>query len=975
MSTKEESNLNKLKSIEIKWQKKWDECKIHESDMSNKEGLLVTFPYPYVNGALHIGHSFTCNKVDIYARFKRLNGFNVLFPFSFHATGEPIVGVAKRIKNNDSTQINSLISSGVPKELINKFEDPEFIANYWREEATQSAKLIGWGIDWRRSFITIEPLYKKFIEWQYISLKNKGYIEKGTHNVIFCPACQSPTGDHDRLEGEGATPVQFSLVKFPLPDSLPDKPDLKPVFLIAATLRPETIYGGTNVWLNPEGMYSLIKMNDLNEYWIVSKTGAYKLQEQLQSLSIVDTFKGNRYLGIKVLNPGLRQLIPVLPAKFVDPDHSSGVVYSVPGHAPYDYLALRDLKENSKELKKYNISSELVEKIELINVVTTEGEFKTPFPGKEIVEQLSVKNQNDPKAEHATDIIYKKEFHKGVMSKTTGKYEGKKVSEIKDSLIIDFQKEGIVDPKGLWETSEIVICRSNDKCIVKTLQDQWFLDYGNPSWKEKTRKALKNMEIYPKEAISAFEYTINWLEAKACARKSGLGTKLPWDAESGWIVETLSDSTIYMALYTIFHKIKEFQLEPDQLTFEFFEYIFENSSKVPLSKLSKTLNIPQNKLKSMREEFNYWYPVALRISAKELIYNHLSFFLFQHIAIWDNFPEKWPKKIGAGGMLRIDNQKMSKSRGTFITLKEGLDLYGADSLRLGLAYADEGFDDPNFSRKETQNFIDKLCNIYEQFTHLPQVSYEGSLRHTDKWLMNRIKEHIENITKSYDRLETRNVVTDGFFNFILDLRWYLRREQNISKIYLKAIEVFILLLSPIIPHISEEIWSINHPGKESIFKTSWPQKDEFFYSEEVDQYENALKILIQDIKNLLNVLKTDISIIEIYVAESWKYEILEISQQVAKNELIKDVMKNPKLKSLGKKAGEYAKRVQKQHNFRIYNLNQGEELSFLNNSLDFLISEFKELNIREINIFSKKDDLNKDKFLRADPLRPAIHLK
>jgi leucyl-tRNA synthetase len=972
---KQTQTIIALTKIQEKWQKRWDEIKLFEPEINDKPAEMVTFPYPYVNNALHIGHGFTCNKVDIYGRFKRLMGSNVLFPFAFHATGEPIVGTAKRVRQKDKIQIKALEQSGVSKSLMKKFTDPEFIANYWREEATNSAKRIGWGIDWRRQFITIEPLYIKFVEWQYLTLKKRGYIQKGTHNVIYCPACQSPTGDHDRLVGEGATPVQFSLVKFEISSDIDDVPSNKKKYLVAATLRPETIYGATNVWLDPEGNYSLIKIDDKDEYWIVSKTGAIKILEQLRSITEINEFSGSKYLGISVINPVNNSVLPVLPASFVDPEHSSGVVYSVPGHAPYDYLGLRDLQEQPDALDKYGIDHSIVTNMDLINVVNTPGEFETQFPGKEITENLGVKDQNDPKADKATDIVYKKEFHRGIMSDNTGIFAGKKVSEIKDELISEFERLGITDEKGLWETSETVICRSNDKCIVKTLQDQWFLDYGNPSWKEKTTAAFEKMAIYPKEAISAFNYTINWLQAKACARKSGMGTKLPWDADSGWIVETLSDSTIYMSFYTIIPKIREYGYTPEQLKPEFFDYVFLNKNKPAVSTLSKKLGIPDDQLKELRKEFNYWYPVSLRISGKDLIYNHLTFFLFQHVAIWENFPEKWPKQIGAGGMVRIDNEKMSKSTGNFITLKEGIEIYGADAVRLGLAYADEKFDDPNFSRKETSNFVEKLHSLSEQYKIKTLIKYKGKPRHIDQWLSNRVREHIIKAKQSYEQLETRNVVTDSFFEFLLDLKWYQRREDKPSIVYQEAIETFVLILSPIIPHIAEEIWESWYPDQESIFHSQWPDHEQFTYDPEVNIYENALKKLIQDIKNLLSVVKTDITTIDLYIAETWKFDLINLSNRISKKELMKEAMKDPELKNKGKLVSNFAKKIQQQKEKLVQDLEYTREIDFYNSCTKFLLNEFKEANVKTINVLTHEDDIDTEKLKRADPLRPAILLK
>ncbi|MHA1835899.1 MAG: class I tRNA ligase family protein, partial [Candidatus Odinarchaeia archaeon] len=245
--------------IEARWQREWLENKVFEVDPNNKPKKFVTFPYAYMNGPLHIGHALTCLRVDIYARFKRMQGFNVLFPFAFHATGEPIAGVAERVRKKDEKQIKILISGGVPEEEIEKFGDPEYIVEYYKRDAIKACNSMGFSIDWRRKFTTITPEYNKFIEWQYYTLRDKGYVEKGTHPVIWCPSCESPTGDHDRLVGEGVSPIEYILLKFKFDNS----------WLVMATLRPETIFGVVNVWVNPDADYVKAEVN--GENWIMSK--------------------------------------------------------------------------------------------------------------------------------------------------------------------------------------------------------------------------------------------------------------------------------------------------------------------------------------------------------------------------------------------------------------------------------------------------------------------------------------------------------------------------------------------------------------------------------------------------------------------------------------------------------------------------------------------------------------------------------
>ena len=98
-----------------------------------------------------------------------------------------------------------------------------------------------------------------------------------------------------------------------------------------------------------------------------------------------------------------------------------------------------------------------------------------------------------------------------------------------------------------------MLVRSGDECVV-ALCDQWYLDYGEESWKAKTAEALEQVDTYHDEVRKNFSATLDWLKEHACSRTYGLGTKLPWDEK--WLIESLSDSTIYMAYYTIAHLLQ-----------------------------------------------------------------------------------------------------------------------------------------------------------------------------------------------------------------------------------------------------------------------------------------------------------------------------------------------------------------------------------------------------------------------------------
>ncbi|MCK4634155.1 class I tRNA ligase family protein, partial [Candidatus Bathyarchaeota archaeon] len=428
---------------------------------------------------------------------------------------------------------------GVPEQELKKLVDPTYMASYYTNENRETTRRAGFSIDWRREFNTTSPIFSKFIEWQYKKLREKGYVVKGTHPVVWCSKCKSPTGDHDRQEGEGVTPEEYVLIKFKYEGK----------YLPAATFRPETIYGATNIWVHPNADYAEVEVD--GERWIVSETAAKKLEEQKRKVKTVRSLKGKVLIGKEVTNPVTEEKHMILPAWFVDVAHATGVVYSVPAHAPLDWLALRDLKQSPTSMKKFGIKPQEVEKIQPVSMISVEGFGE--FPALEIIDKLGVKDQCDPRADEATKLLYKKEFHGGVLKDICGKYAGKRVQEVKEALINDFKEGNIADT--MYDLPEPVVCRCLTPCIVKVLEEQWFLKYSDLKWKEKVKEALQNANVYPETAVPWFLSTIDWLKERPCARKSGLGTPLPWNKE--WIIETLSDSTIYMAFYTIIKQIRQ----------------------------------------------------------------------------------------------------------------------------------------------------------------------------------------------------------------------------------------------------------------------------------------------------------------------------------------------------------------------------------------------------------------------------------
>jgi leucyl-tRNA synthetase len=295
-----------LLEIEAKVQKEWAEAKVYEVDAPKDgkgEKFFGTFPYPYMNGVLHLGHAFSLSKLEFTARYQRLLGKHVLFPFGFHCTGMPIAACADRLKrevlefgnppvfpevtkeeeeakaekpaakkgpqkkkklakkkSGQTTQWGIMREMGTPEDEIAAFQDPLHWLEHFPPIAQKDLASFGLSADFRRSFITtdVNPYYDSFIRWQFNTLRKAQKVLFGSRLSIFSVVEQQPCADHDRASGEGVGPQEYTLIKLelqqPFPAELAHLADKK-VYLPAATLRPETMYGQTNLFVLPEGNY------------------------------------------------------------------------------------------------------------------------------------------------------------------------------------------------------------------------------------------------------------------------------------------------------------------------------------------------------------------------------------------------------------------------------------------------------------------------------------------------------------------------------------------------------------------------------------------------------------------------------------------------------------------------------------------------------------------------------------------------
>lgn len=729
----------------------------------------------------------------------------------------------------------NILMKMIPEEEIPKFVDPLHWLNTFPPVGVEHMKKFGSGVDWRRSFITtfVNPYYDAFIRWQFETLRAKNKVLFGKRNNVFSLVDGQVCADHDRSEGEGVGPQEYVLIKLQVLEPthgqerhgkiqalLKDHAGKK-VFLVPATLRPETMYGQTNCFVLPTGEYGAYYIDATDEIFIMSARSARGLScqsynkdryfgKEFGKTECLQMFTGDELLGLPLKAPlATYDVVYTLPLLTISMGKGTGVVTSVPSDAPDDYVSLKALQDKPDFAEKYDITRDMVEPFEVVPIISIEGygDASAVF----MCEKLKIKSFNDKvKLQQAKDETYLKGFNIGVMM--VGEHKGKKVSEAKPII-----RQAMLDNGTAhlyFEPESKVMSRTGDECVVAST-DQWYLAYGDETWTEMVRKHVLNADTfnaYDPIALAKYDYVLGWLKEWACTRQFGLGTYLPWDTD--WVIESLSDSTIYMAYYTIAHILQgednlegvqeksPGKIDPKDLTNEVFDYVYRNAP------MPENCNISQETMDKMRAEFRYWYPMDLRVSAKDLIPNHLTMALFNHAAIWDDEPAMWPRGYYTNGHVLVDAEKMSKSKGNFLIMSNTIDDYSADATRFACADAGDSLEDANFSRETANKAIISLSN---EATWMTESSSSANLRtdddynFMDKVLINEINRLINLTRTAFSAMQFREGLQHGWFEMLLSRNDYRSWCQDsgipMHKMVLqKWVDSLVIAICPICPH-------------------------------------------------------------------------------------------------------------------------------------------------------------------------------
>ncbi len=953
-----------FQSIEKKWQQRWEKDKVFEADRDeNKEKKLMAIPYPYCSGPLHIGHGRTYTVADVWIMHMRMRGYNALWPMAFHITGTPILAVSKRIAEKDGKTIEMykdyvklyVKDEKQINEIVKSFSEPENVAGFFSKVISSDFKSLGFSIDWRRSFTTGDKDYNRFIEWQFHLLKEKGLIKKGRHPVQYCLNCQNAVGEDDIKDGDTLDTSITSLVaiKFPFEDG----------YLIAASLRPETIFGITNIWIKKGAKY--VKAESKGEMWYLSENAFDKLEYQGHSIKKIKAMDFSFFENKEANHIADERKIPILAADFIDMEVGTGIVYSVPAHSPADYIAMM---EANKMLKN---------KIWIINVIGFSSEGKNKINVESITEKLEIKAQNErEKLNQANAALYRHEFYHGILNDKNRQFSGMAVAKAK--IETKNWLEGQSKAFEFFESATPNLeCRDGGKVVVKVIEDQWFIDYRNKEWKNLAKKCLTEMKIIPEKYRASFLHTIDWLEERACARRRGLGTKLPWDRE--WIIESLSDSTIYPAFYMLAHHIRNNKIRNEQLAKEFFDFALLGKGKI--SEVEAKTRINKGILETIQKDFDYWYPVDLRHTAIPHVTNHLTFYIFNHAITFAS--EKWPKAITLNELLVREGNKMSKSKGNVIPLVNVSSQYSADLYRLYILSSADIDTVIDWRETNVVTVKRKLARFYEIVKSIsgrkPASSKGGG--NSDLWLASRFNRCLMEAEGYIEEFRMRDYVQLMFFETLNDFSYYLKRVQEPNYDMLQALaEDWLKAMAPILPHVCEELWKL-FGRKTYISLEQFPKHNESLINPKAERLEEHVRQTLEDIRQILKITGKQPKIVHIYVAPLWKYaiyeEVIEYAGSKDKKSILQKLMQNPEIRKYGKHSAAYIEHLVKNlSSMEPIEADQKEEYGTLAEAKAFLEKEISADSETEIRIW-KADDTSlydpKGKAFKASPFRPAIY--
>lgn len=864
---------------EAHWQRQWALRSLGAARrLEGREKFFALVAYPGSSGFLHVGHLRGMLYADAFHRYHRAVGHATFFPTGTHASGLPAVTFARKVQARDPTLVRQLREQGVPESEWAALEDPATAARFLGRSYLEEFRQLGLLVDERAYVTTIDEDYQRFIGWQFRRLAEKGVLVQAPHFSAVCPVCGPVSVDPsetDLSSGGDAEWVEYRTVPFRLEDGR---------ILLAATLRPETVYGVTNLWVHPTE--TLAVWHHEERLFLVHPAAAARLVEQ-HGGRIGHEVPAPEVIGRLVGVPLTDRSVPVLASRLVDPTIGTGVVMSVPAHAPADALALAEVAGEAR--------STLVSPPVLIEIPPEAGLSASErelvsgegTPAERALAAAGARSLDDTDAlEAATDRLYRLEFVRGVMRADL--VGGRRVAEAREVVAEELHRSR--ESFDLIEFSKPVVCRNGHSVGVRRVPDQWFIGYSDAAWKARTLELVGRMRFVPPEYGVELTGILDWFADRPCTRRgSWLGTPFPLDPS--WIIEPIADSTFYPAYFVVRPYVRAGRLRSDQLTDAFFDHVFLGRGPGEPS-VEPQLQI------EVRRDFEYWYPLDLNIGGKEHKRVHFPVFLFTHALLLP--PELGPRGIyvhwwlTASGGEKVSKRHVGGKGGAIPPIREAVARWGTDALRLFYATAASPEQDLEWDPQLVDVASGRLADLERLYRDLAGAG-AGAPPELEAWLASELHERLVEFTNAFEAYDVRAAAEVAYVSVPALFRRYLRRGGDRGGVLERATSAWVRLLAPITPHLAEELAVGRFDSL--VAEQPLPRAEEFDRSPRALADERYLDQVEADLRDVLKVAaargERPTSVV-FFVAAPWKATVeawmREALERRSDRPLVREVM-------------------------------------------------------------------------------------
>ena len=752
------SELYNHKVVEKKWQKVWDDNKAFAAtdDYSKpKYYALVEFPYPSGQG-LHVGHPRPYTALDIVARKRRMQGYNVLYPMGWDAFGLPTENYA--IKNKIHPKI-------VTENNVKRFKE--------------QLHSLGYSFDWDREINTTDPSYYKWTQWIFLKLFKAGLAYKKEMPINWCTSCKVGLANEEVVNGvcercgapvvrkvksewmlkitdyaekliEGLDHVDYiERVKVSQKNwigksqgaevdfSIKGKEDKLRVY----TTRCDTLFGVTYMVVSPE--HPIIdKYKDELKNWdaIAAYRDEAAKKSDFERAELAKEKTGVQIEGLTAINPVNGKEIPIWISDYVLMPYGTGAIMAVPAHDERDW----------EFAKKFNLP--------LIQVVAKNGE--------------EVDINAAAFTDVATGVLINSDFLNGLevkdaKAKMIAFLEEKKIGTAKTNYKL---RDWVFSRQRYWgEPIPIVHC---DKCGYVPIDES------------ELPLILPEVESYmpTDNGESPLAAMTDWVNT-TCPCCGG-PAKRETDTMPQW-----AGSSWYFLRYTDPHN---------------------------------------DEALASKEALKYWMPVDWYNGGMEHTTLHLLYSRFWHKFLYDQgvvpCPEPYQKRTSHGMILGENGEKMSKSRGNVVNPDDIVREYGADTLRtyemfigafdLSASWSEDGV-------KGCRRFLERIWKLQDIMTN--EEGYSSDLE-------TKMHQTIKKVSSDYENLKYNTAIAA-----MMALLNDFTKKGSITKGEYKTL---LILLNPVAPHITEELWQIIG-GSGYVYEQTWPEY------EEAKTVENTVEIAVQ----------------------------------------------------------------------------------------------------------------------------------